>query len=70
MGLRSLSCLLQNIGRRANLESVLGKNPLLWCCPSIPPGDGLKYSVIEKDGTWVELNYRRRREEEDLEHQA
>ncbi|KAL5519461.1 PFA4 [Sanghuangporus vaninii] len=38
-----------NIGKRANLESVLGKNPLLWCCPSAPPGDGLKFRVIETE---------------------
>ncbi|TFY83342.1 hypothetical protein EWM64_g663 [Hericium alpestre] len=36
-----------NIGRRRNVESMLGKNPLLWCWPTIPPGTGLKYQLAE-----------------------
>ncbi|ESK90944.1 palmitoyltransferase pfa4 [Moniliophthora roreri MCA 2997] len=36
-----------NLGRRKNIESVLGKNRLLWCCPTIPPGNGLKYELAE-----------------------
>ncbi|THH06676.1 hypothetical protein EW145_g3922 [Phellinidium pouzarii] len=36
-----------NIGDRQNIEAVLGRNPLLWCCPSLPLGDGLKFSVVE-----------------------
>ncbi|KAH8110616.1 zf-DHHC-domain-containing protein [Phellopilus nigrolimitatus] len=38
-----------NIGRRENIETVLGRNPLLWCCPSVPPGDGLRFQVVEAD---------------------
>ncbi|EIW86996.1 zf-DHHC-domain-containing protein [Coniophora puteana RWD-64-598 SS2] len=34
-----------HLGVRRNIESVLGANPLLWCCPTIPPGTGLKYQL-------------------------
>lgn len=66
----------KNIGRRANVESVLGKNSLLWCWPTVPPGDGLKFTVMEGSGKWIELNRRRREQEEeedeedDIAHQA
>ncbi|KAK7058431.1 Palmitoyltransferase [Paramarasmius palmivorus] len=39
-----------NIGRRRNIESVLGKNTLYWCCPTSPPGNGLKYELAEGEG--------------------
>lgn len=56
---------------RKNIETILGQNPLLWCCPSVPQGDGLKYQVVETDGRWIELNYRRREEDdEDVGHEA
>lgn len=56
---------------RKNIETILGQNPLLWCCPSVPQGDGLKYQVVEADGRWIELNYRRREEDdEDVGHEA
>ncbi|KAF7337517.1 Palmitoyltransferase PFA4 [Mycena sanguinolenta] len=38
-----------NIGRRRNIESILGKNPWLWCWPSVTPGDGLKYELTEDE---------------------
>ncbi|KAJ7610808.1 zf-DHHC-domain-containing protein [Roridomyces roridus] len=38
-----------NIGRRQNIESVLGTNPWLWCWPTPAPGTGLKYKLTESD---------------------
>ncbi|KAI0640069.1 palmitoyltransferase PFA4 [Trametes polyzona] len=38
-----------NLGMRKNIESVLGANPLLWCCPTVPPGNGLKYPLADGD---------------------
>jgi len=38
-----------NIGRRRNIESVLGQNPWLWCWPTTTPGTGLKYKLTESD---------------------
>ena len=50
---------LQNLGARRNIESMLGANPLLWCCPTVGPlGTGLKYQLAESDGEWVELSTR------------
>jgi len=40
---------------RKNLESVLGNNPFLWCCPTVTPGSGLKYQLVESDGKWMDL---------------
>jgi len=40
-----------NIGARRNVESMLGTNPLWWCCPNVGPlGTGLKYQLAEGDG--------------------
>ncbi|OAX40056.1 zf-DHHC-domain-containing protein [Rhizopogon vinicolor AM-OR11-026] len=39
-----------NLGARRNIASILGNNPLLWCCPTVPPGDGLKYQLSVADG--------------------
>ncbi|PPR01916.1 hypothetical protein CVT24_001255 [Panaeolus cyanescens] len=39
-----------DLGARKNIESVLGQNPLLWCCPSPTPGDGLRFELSNKDG--------------------
>jgi palmitoyltransferase len=50
---------IQHLGARRNVESVLGTNPLLWCCPNVGPlGTGLKYQLAESDGKWVELTAR------------
>ncbi|KAJ7597463.1 palmitoyltransferase PFA4 [Mycena floridula] len=38
-----------DLGRRKNIESVLGPNPLLWCCPTRTPGTGLKYEYTAGD---------------------
>ncbi|KAI0800548.1 palmitoyltransferase PFA4 [Fomes fomentarius] len=38
-----------NLGMRRNINSVLGPNPLLWCCPAAPPGNGLKYPLADGD---------------------
>ncbi|KAK0456084.1 palmitoyltransferase PFA4 [Armillaria borealis] len=38
-----------NLGRRRNIESVLGPSPLLWCYPVRTPGNGLKYDINESD---------------------
>ncbi|KXN88865.1 Palmitoyltransferase PFA4 [Leucoagaricus sp. SymC.cos] len=42
-----------DLGRRQNIESVLGKNPFLWCCPTRPPGLGLKYELSNRDDASV-----------------
>ena len=34
---------------------MLGDNPLLWCWPTVPPGDGLKYPIANPQGEWIEL---------------
>jgi len=34
-----------NISKMKNIEAVLGKDPLWWCWPTVPPGDGLKYEL-------------------------
>jgi len=39
-----------DLGVRRNIESILGPNPLLWCCPSRTPGSGLKYELPNNDG--------------------
>ncbi|KAH9486296.1 Palmitoyltransferase PFA4 [Psilocybe cubensis] len=39
-----------DLGMRRNVESVLGRNPLLWCCPIRPPGSGLKFQLSDSDG--------------------
>jgi palmitoyltransferase ZDHHC6 len=50
---------MQNLGARRNIESMLGTNPLLWCCPNVGPfGTGLKYQLAEGDGKWIELSAR------------
>ncbi|KAG2350756.1 zf-DHHC-domain-containing protein [Suillus weaverae] len=43
-----------NLGVRRNIASILGNNPLLWCCPTVPPGTGLKYqlSVADEHHNW------------------
>ncbi|KAG2368853.1 zf-DHHC-domain-containing protein [Suillus spraguei] len=33
-----------NLGVRRNIASILGNNPFLWCCPTVPPGTGLSTS--------------------------
>ncbi|KAJ7103218.1 zf-DHHC-domain-containing protein [Mycena belliarum] len=40
-----------NIGRRQNIESILGANPWLWCWPAPTPGTGLKYKLTDSDDT-------------------
>ncbi|PPQ73379.1 hypothetical protein CVT26_015482 [Gymnopilus dilepis] len=42
--------LREDLGRRRNIESVLGRNPLLWCCPTRTPGSGLKYELSSAEG--------------------
>ncbi|CAL1694424.1 unnamed protein product [Somion occarium] len=44
-----------NLGVRRNIESILGKNPLFWCWPTVPPGTGLKYPLAEGHSEWIEL---------------
>jgi hypothetical protein len=51
-----IDVIFQNLGSRRNIESMLGTNPLLWCCPNVGPlGTGLKYQLAESEGKWVEL---------------
>ena len=37
---------------------MLGDNPWLWCWPTVPPGNGLKYPVVDPNGEWMELQGR------------
>ena len=30
-----------------NIKAVLGPNPLLWCWPAVPPGDGLSFEIVQ-----------------------
>jgi len=42
-----------DLGKRRNIESVLGPNPLLWCWPRQASGSGMKFELSGKDGeTW------------------
>ncbi|KAI0783096.1 DHHC palmitoyltransferase-domain-containing protein [Abortiporus biennis] len=36
-----------NLGWKRNIASVLGNNPLMWCFPNTPSGDGLKYPLAD-----------------------
>ncbi|KAG5342039.1 hypothetical protein C0989_005719 [Termitomyces sp. Mn162] len=47
-----------NLGRKRNIESVLGKNIFLWCWPRPAIGNGLKYEMIDSDGEWTSLSVR------------
>jgi palmitoyltransferase len=44
-----------NLGLRRNITSILGDNPLMWCCPTVTPGTGLKYQLANGDGKWIEF---------------
>jgi len=46
----------KDLGRRRNIESVLGKNFLLWCFSTRPTGSGLKYELSSRDGEWSRLS--------------
>ncbi len=50
---------------RRNIDSVLGTNPLLWCCPAAPPGNGLKYPLADGDGKWIEFSVMRHNGEDE-----
>ncbi|KAH7925173.1 zf-DHHC-domain-containing protein [Leucogyrophana mollusca] len=58
-----------NLGARRNIAAVLGSNPLMWCCPTVPPGTGLKYQLSVGDGEWNENSaaQKRRRRADDWE---
>ncbi|KAG6817934.1 hypothetical protein H0H87_012402 [Tephrocybe sp. NHM501043] len=47
-----------NLGRRKNIESVLGTNILLWCWPKPASGNGLKFEMADNDGEWIHLSVR------------
>ena len=49
----------QNLGMRRNIESVLGPDPLLWCWPTVPPGNGLKYPLADGEGKWIQCEMRK-----------
>ncbi|KAN0100355.1 DHHC palmitoyltransferase domain containing protein [Tylopilus felleus] len=34
-----------DVGVWKNTVSILGSNPLLWCCPTVPVGNGLKFQL-------------------------
>ncbi|KAH8835526.1 zf-DHHC-domain-containing protein [Flagelloscypha sp. PMI_526] len=38
-----------NLGRRKNIESVLGPNPWLWCWPTQTPGSGLRFEATSDE---------------------
>ncbi|EGO30996.1 hypothetical protein SERLADRAFT_455490 [Serpula lacrymans var. lacrymans S7.9] len=46
-----------NLGARRNITSVLGDNPLLWCCPTVTPGTGLKYQLSIGDDIDVQASW-------------
>ncbi|KAG5637653.1 hypothetical protein H0H81_003730 [Sphagnurus paluster] len=63
---------IQNLGRRKNIESVLGKNMLLWCWPSSAPGTGLRYELAEGDDgsvSWPPRDPVTQKREEQGEHE-
>ncbi|KIY73495.1 zf-DHHC-domain-containing protein [Cylindrobasidium torrendii FP15055 ss-10] len=39
-----------NLGRRRNIETVLGPNPLWWCWPTPARGDGLTHIINDDEG--------------------
>jgi palmitoyltransferase ZDHHC6 len=48
--------IVQDLGRRKNIDAVLGSRPACWCCPGAPArGDGLRFAVLASDGEWAEL---------------
>ena len=57
---RDFLTLLQHLGTRRNIESVLGPRPLFWCLPTVTPGNGLKYPLADGDGKWAEYVMMRR----------
>lgn len=40
-----------DLGMVKNVQSILGRNPLLWCLPQKMDGDGLSYAVGKGIGT-------------------
>ncbi|KAG6910497.1 hypothetical protein DXG01_009916 [Tephrocybe rancida] len=38
-----------NLGRKRNIESILGTNKLLWCWPGTTSGNGLKFEMADSD---------------------
>ncbi|KAI0078856.1 zf-DHHC-domain-containing protein [Panus rudis PR-1116 ss-1] len=46
-----------NLGLRRNIASVMGDNPLLWCWPTVPPGNGLRYPLAEGHGDDEEASW-------------
>ncbi|KAF5388519.1 hypothetical protein D9757_004693 [Collybiopsis confluens] len=61
-----------HLGRRRNIESVLGSNPWFWCWPTRTPGNGFRYELTEGEGVLVELSTIREEyeREEDSEEQV
>ncbi|KIM70265.1 hypothetical protein SCLCIDRAFT_1161245 [Scleroderma citrinum Foug A] len=45
-----------NLGAWRNVTSVLGSNPLLWCCPLAPQGTGLEFQLSDGEGTEVQYS--------------
>lgn len=37
------------------MVSILGSNPLLWCCPTVSPGTGLKFQLSTGNGASNEI---------------
>ena len=46
----------QDLGMRRNIETALGPNPLFWCWPRPPLGNGLRYELSKQDGEWYNPN--------------
>lgn len=57
----------QHLGRTRNIASVLGNNPLWWCWPTAPLGNGLKYEMSNADGEWFAMGNREGRDVHDVE---
>jgi hypothetical protein len=46
---------IQDLGMKRNIRAVLGDNVLMWCCPTRPPGTGLRYDLKNSDGEHFHL---------------
>lgn len=47
----------QNLGMMKNIKAVLGPNPLLWCWPTVPPGDGLTFEIVQGNPVLLLLSH-------------
>ena len=53
-----------DLGRRRNIDAVLGNNPLLWCMSKPMHGTGLRFEMAEHAGKWENVSRRDREDQE------